>query len=131
MTKTEIIGSIDAEELFYTALMLIRSEDYLKEVEKGRRYFTQEQMNEVLCNRESDLLNWSDIERIMNRQGWNFTKAKFRKWMQLGILPKPVSYDAYCAYYNVSIIYRINILHYFYALKKSKLEFLLLPSFME
>lgn len=96
---------------------LDKLEDYRKNINKGIRLFTTEELNEIK-GRYEDGLTWDDIDRELSQKGILLKKATFRKYIQDGYLPKPTGYRntgrGRVALFPADTISHINFIQYFY-----------------
>jgi hypothetical protein len=92
-------------------------EDYRKNLAKGIRLFTSEELEE-LESRFKDGLTWEDIERELSQKGIFLKKATFRKYVQDGHLPTSSSYrktdKGRVALFPANMISCINFVLYFH-----------------
>ena len=91
--------------------------DYVKSVEKGYHFFTQEELAN-LRSRYSDGLTWEDIDRELSCKGILFKKGTFRKYIQANSLPRAVGYrkreNGRVAIFPADTISHINFILYFF-----------------
>ena len=86
---------------------------YQESLEKGRRFFTEEQLEE-LQQECTEGLTWEEIDRIISQQGLVLTQSNFRKYLQDGLLPRATGHKSTStgssAVYDADIIRHINLL---------------------
>ena len=87
--------------------------DYIKALDRGLRFFTEEQLGQIEAKYE-DGLTWEEIETVMANQGTSLKQATFRKYIQDGVIPKAIGYKSRVAIYDKKIIRNLNFVNFFY-----------------
>jgi hypothetical protein len=97
--------------------LLTEFPDYVKNLEKGYHFFTQEELRN-LKDRYPDGLTWEDIDQELSRKGIMLKKSTFRKYVQEGNLPRAIRYrnreNGRVAIFPPDTISHINFILYFY-----------------
>jgi len=96
---------------------LLTSEDFKKNLNKGLRFFTLEELDELEIKYKRGI-SWRQVDMELSKKGINFKKATFRKYIQ----DKKISPASYYratkkgreAIYARDTIRQINFLKYFY-----------------
>lgn len=87
--------------------------DYIKALDRGLRFFTEEQLIQIEA-KYKDGLTWEEIETVMANQGTSLKQATFRKYIQDGVIPKAIGYKSRVAIYDKKIIRNLNFVNFFY-----------------
>lgn len=82
-------------------------------LDKGRRFFTEDQLVEIEDKYKGGL-TWEEIDKVISRQGLVLTQSTFRKYLQEGLLPRATGHNSTSkgssAVYDSDIIRHINLL---------------------
>ncbi len=87
--------------------------DYIKALDRGLRFFTEEQLIQIEL-KYADGLTWEEIKTVMANQGTSLKQATFRKYIQDGVIPKAIGYKSRVAIYDKKIIRNLNFVNFFY-----------------
>jgi len=86
---------------------------YQEYLNKGRRFFTKEQL-ENIKKEFKEGLTWEEIDRTISQQGLVLTLSTFRKYLQDGLLPRATGHKSTSkgssAIYDPDIICHLNLL---------------------
>ncbi len=103
--------------------LLMASEQYKGTLDKGLRFYTTEQLND-LEKRYEDGMTWKEIDSELAGQGMIFKKATFRKYIQEKKLPPSIDYKKSSkgreAVYPKDTIKYINLFQYLHRIADNK-----------
>lgn len=118
------VGSAVREKMLE---LLTGLDDYQKALERGLRFFTEEQLLQIEDKYKGGM-TWEEIDTIMSSQGTILKQATFRKYMQDEIIPKAKGdyyvqdgviqkakgYKSRAATYDCKIIRHLNFVNFYY-----------------